>query len=84
MDATCIYCDNQSCIKLSKNPMFHEKSKHIKIKYQYIRDVVEKGVVKLQFVATDEQVVDVLTTLLSEVKFEYFKNKLGVVPCKRE
>ena len=47
MDATCIYCDNQSCIKLSENPMFHNKSKHIEIKYQYIRDMVEKGVVKL-------------------------------------
>ena len=33
MDATCIYCDNQSCIKLSENPVFHDKSKHIEIKY---------------------------------------------------
>lgn len=40
---TCIYCDNQSCIKLSENPVFHDKSKHIEIKYQYIRDMVEKG-----------------------------------------
>ena len=54
MDATCIYCDNQSCIKLSENPVFHDKSKHIEIKYQYIRDMVEKGVVKLQYVATNE------------------------------
>ena len=36
LDATCIYCDNQSCVKLSKNPVFHEKSNHIEIKYQYI------------------------------------------------
>ena len=36
LDATCIYCDNQSCIKLPKNPVFHDKSKHIEIKYQYI------------------------------------------------
>ena len=33
LDATCIYCDNQSCVKLSENPVFHEKSKHIEIKY---------------------------------------------------
>ena len=38
LDATCIHCDNQSCVKLSDNPMFHDKSKHIKIKYHYIRD----------------------------------------------
>ena len=47
MDATCIYCDNQSCIKLFENPVFHDKSKHIEIKYQYIHDMVEKGAVKL-------------------------------------
>ena len=84
MDVTCIYCDNQSCIKLSENPVFHDKSKHIEIKYQYICDMVEKGVVKLQYVATDQQVVDVLTKPLSKVKFEYFRDKLGVVPRKRE
>ena len=69
MDVTCIYSD---------------KSKHIEIKYQYIRDMVEKGVVKLQYVATDEWAVDVLTKPLSKVKFEYFRDKLGVVPHKRE
>ena len=34
MNATCIHCDNQSCVKLSENPVFHDKSKHIKIKYE--------------------------------------------------
>ena len=47
LDATCIHCDNQSCVKLSENPVFHEKSKHIEIKYHYIRDMVQRGVVKL-------------------------------------
>ena len=42
MDATCIYCDNQSCVKLSKNLVFHDKLKHIKIKYHYIRDMVQR------------------------------------------
>ena len=40
LDATCIYCDNQSCVKLSENPVFHDKSKHIEIKYHYIMDMV--------------------------------------------
>ena len=73
---------------MSKYLVFHDKSKHIEIKYQYIHDMVEKGVVKLQYVATNEQVADVLTKPLSNVKFEYFRDKLGVVqkdiPCKRE
>ena len=47
LDATCIYYDNHNCVKLSKNPMFHDKLKHIEIKYHYIRDMVQRGVVKI-------------------------------------
>ena len=47
LDATCIYFDNQSCVKLSENPVFHDKSKHIEIKYHYIRHMVHRGAVKL-------------------------------------
>jgi hypothetical protein len=84
LDATSICCDNQSSIKLLVNPMFHDKSKRIGIKYHFIRDVIEKGAVKLHYVATNEQVVDVLTKPLAKVKFEYFRDKLELVPCKRE
>jgi len=84
MDVTCIWCDNQSCIKMTKNPVFHDRLKQIEIKYHYIRDMVEKGAVKLQYVATQEQIVDVFTKPLSRVKFEYFRDKLGVVPRERE
>ena len=62
--------------------MFHDKSKHIKIKYDYIRDMVQRGAVKLQYVAMDEQIVDVLTKPLARVKFEYFREKLGVLQIK--
>ena len=55
LDATYIYCDNHSCVNLSENPVFHDKSKYIEIKYHYIRDMVQRGEVKLQYVAMDEQ-----------------------------
>jgi hypothetical protein len=79
METTVILCDNQSCIKMTENPVFHDKSKHIKIRYHYIRDMVQRGVVKLQYVGTDDLVANVLTKPLSRVKFEYFRDKLGVV-----
>jgi hypothetical protein len=79
MEATMILFDNQSCIKMTENPVFHEKSKHIEIRYHYIRDMVQRGAIKLQYVSTDEQVVDVLTKPLSRVKFENLRDKLGVV-----
>ena len=59
--------------------MFHDKLKHIKIQYHYIHDMVQRGAVKLQYVGRDEQVRDVLTKPLSRVKFEHFRDKLGVV-----
>ena len=59
--------------------MFHDKSNHIEIKYHYTRDMVEKGAVKLQYVAMDEQIVGVLIKPLARVKFEYFRENLGVL-----
>jgi hypothetical protein len=50
LDPTVIYCDNQSCIKLSENPVFHDRSKHIEIRYHFIRDKIQKGAVKLQYI----------------------------------
>ena len=46
IDTTYIYRDNQSCVKLSENPVFHNNSKHIKIKYHYIGDMVQRGASK--------------------------------------
>jgi hypothetical protein len=79
MEATVILCDNQGYIKMTENPLFHDKSKHIEIRYHYICDMVQRGVIKLQYVGTDEQVADVLTKSLSCVKFEHFQDKLGIV-----
>jgi ATP sulfurylase len=76
---TMIYCDNQSCIKLSKNPVFHDHSKHIEIRYHFIRDYVQRGVVELQYISTEEQVADILTKALNMGKFVFFRDKLGVV-----
>ena len=59
--------------------MFHDKLKHIEIKYHYIRDMVQRGVVKLQYVATKEHIADVLMKPLARVKFEYLREKLGVI-----
>ena len=64
---------------MMENLVFHDKSKHIEIRYFYIRDMVHKRAIKLQYVSIDEQVADVLTKPLSRVKFEYFHDKLGVV-----
>ena len=79
MDATMTLCDNQSCMKMTENPMFHDKTKHIEIQCFYIRDMMQKGAIKLQYVRTDEWVIDLLTNPLSHVKFEHLRDKLGAI-----
>ena len=69
-------------MKLTENPVFHDNSKHIEIKYHYIRYMVQRGVVKLMYVATEEHISNVLTKPLARVKFEYFKEKLGFLQLK--
>jgi hypothetical protein len=66
---------------MMENHAFHDESKHIEIWYHFIHDMLQRGAIKLQYVSTDEQVADVLTKPLSRVKFEHFRDNLGVV-CK--
>ena len=79
LDTTVILCDNQSGIWLSKNPVFQDRSKHIDIRYHFIRDMVQRGAVRLDHIGTDEQVANILTKLLGKVKFLTFRESLGVV-----
>jgi hypothetical protein len=59
--------------------VFHEKSKHIEIKYHYIRDMVQRKRVHVQYLSTHEQIVDIFTKPLANTKFEYFHEKLGLM-----
>jgi hypothetical protein len=59
--------------------VFHERSKHVEIKYYFIRDKVQEGEVKLEYIPTDEQTADILTKPLSRIKSAYFREKMGIV-----
>jgi hypothetical protein len=58
--------------------VFHDRSKHIEMRYHYVRDMVQKNILSIQYVSTSEQTVDILTKPLSLTKFVYFRDKLGV------
>jgi hypothetical protein len=79
MDPTTIHCDNQSCVKLSENHVFHDRSKHIEIKYHYIRDMVQRKTVHVQYLPTHEKIENIFTKPLAKTKFEYFHERLGLV-----
>ena len=75
LDTTVILCDNQSGIRMNENPVFHDRSKHIDIRYHFIRDMVQRGAVRLDHIGTDEQVADILTKPLGKVKFLTFRER---------
>ena len=75
---TIMFCDNQSSISLSKNPVFHGRSKHINIKYHFIRELIKDGEVYIKYCKTQDQVADVFTKALKTDSFLKMKEKLGV------
>jgi hypothetical protein len=79
LEATMIHCDNLSCIKLSENRVFHDHSKHIDIHYHFIRDCVQRGVVRLQYVQTDDQIANIFTKVLCRQKCMKFRDHMGLV-----
>eukprot|EP00253_Pinus_taeda_P008557 PITA_08557 len=69
----------QSCIKLSENPVFHDRSKHIDIRYHHLRDCVVMRIMLLQYISTEEQDADILTKVLLECKFKFHRDRIRVV-----
>ena len=61
------------------NPIFHDRSKHIEIPYHYVRDMVDKNSVKLEYICTADQIAYIFTKPLSRVTIEHFKRRLGMV-----
>ena len=59
--------------------MFHDRSKHIEMRYHYVRDMVQKNILSIQYVPTTKQTANILTKPLSLTKYVYFRDNLGVV-----
>ncbi|GJV24644.1 retrovirus-related pol polyprotein from transposon TNT 1-94 [Tanacetum coccineum] len=73
-----LYCDNKSAIALCCNNVQHSRLKHIDIRYHFIKEQVEQGVVELYFVSTDYQLADIFTKVLPRERLEFLINKLGL------
>ncbi|XP_048437163.1 secreted RxLR effector protein 161-like [Pyrus x bretschneideri] len=78
--STVVYCDNVSTIKLSKNPVMHGRSKHIDVRFHFLRDLVKDEVVELLQCSTHEQITDIMTKPLKLEVFQKLRNLMGV--CK--
>lgn len=78
-----IYEDNQSAIKVSKNPEQHTRMRHIDVRHHFIREKVSEGIVEVKYLPTYEQIADVLTKPLGWVLFGEFRKHLGVIESNR-
>jgi hypothetical protein len=66
-----IHCDNTSAISVSKNPVFHSKTKHIPIKYHFLKEQVTNQIVQVHYIPTTKQIADIFTKPLAKTPFEY-------------
>ncbi|GKC60192.1 hypothetical protein Tco_1087790 [Tanacetum coccineum] len=73
-----LYCDSQSAIALSCNTVQHSRTKHIVVRYHFIKEQVENKVVELYFVKTAYQLADIFTTALARNRFEFLIKRLGM------
>jgi len=81
IDTGCIpiFCDNTSAINISKNPFQHKKTKHNDIRHHFLRDNVKKGLISMNFCATNKQIADIFTKALSGEQFERNRLELGLI-----
>ena len=73
-----IFCDNLSATNISKNPIQHSRTKHIDIRYHFIKELVEEKIVALEHVATELQLADIFTKAMDATQFENLRRKLEI------
>jgi hypothetical protein len=74
--------DNKFALALMKNPVFHERSKHIRVRYHYVRQCVEDGSVHVDFISTSDQLANIGTKALRRVRFQELATRIGMVKIK--
>ncbi|KAL4020424.1 hypothetical protein IC575_019200 [Cucumis melo] len=82
-DLTVIHIDNKSTIALAKNPVFHDRSKHIDTRFHFIRDCISRKEVQVEYVKTEDQIADIFTKPLKVNVFNNLRTLLGVFQNKK-
>jgi hypothetical protein len=76
--------DSKSALALARNPVFHERSKHIDLRYHFIQNCLAEGTVRATYVNTVDQLADILTKALGRVKFQELRGRIEMVHIGRD
>ena len=74
-----LYCDSQSAIHLAKNQVYHSRTKHIDVRYHFVREVFEKGKILLQKIPTADNPADMMTKVVTTIKFNHCLNLINIL-----
>jgi hypothetical protein len=74
-----LLCDNESAIRIADNPVEHSRTKHIDIRYHFLRDHQQRGDIEIAYVSTKEQLADIFTRPLDEKTFSKLRNELNIL-----
>ena len=77
-DTLVVYCNNTSAIIISKNLVHHSRTKHINIRHHFIRKLFENKIVVIEYVAIENQLVDIFTKALDSSRFDSLRKSLGI------
>jgi hypothetical protein len=77
-----LLCDNESAIRMTDNPVEHSRTKHIDIRYHFLRDHQQKGDIEIAYVSTHNQVADIFTNPLDEKTFSKLRNELNILDSR--
>ena len=74
-----VLCDNKAAISIAKNPVHHDRTKHVEIDRHFIKEKIEGGVASLEYTPSNQQTADILTKGLPKTTYETLRSNLGMV-----
>ena len=79
---TFIKMDNQSTMRLIRNPVYHKRTKHIEIRFHFVREKFERGEIDIDYICSEYQLADILTKALPRDRFSKLRELIGIMSCK--